>query len=281
MKKLIRQAFDKSAKDYESVAKIQLEIGKRLFERLEYFKFEPKRILDLGCGSGVFTRMLRKKYPKAQVYGLDAAFNMLSQAKQKKSWRTKFALFNGDIEHLPFASGCFDLIFSNQVIHWVNSRQVLFAEIKRVLSNEGVFLFTTLGPDTFLEIKQAWQHSDCAHVNEFVDMHDVGDVLLDNKFIDPVMDMEKITLHYTSVEKLVADLKAQGVKNIHANRSKGLMGKQSWQRFLSQYPQAQTGAYPLTYEVVYGQACGSGSRKSSETLETRIPISQLNKVQKV
>ena len=126
----ISKAFNGQAAEYETVAKVQLEIGQRLFERLQYLKIQPQRILDLGCGPGSFSRELSLLYPKAHVIGLDLAHAMLLEAKKKQSWRRKWSLTTADMHCLPFASGVFDLVFSNQVIHWGQSISPIFRELK-------------------------------------------------------------------------------------------------------------------------------------------------------
>ena len=274
----VSRSFNVHAVDYERVATVQLEIGRRLLERLDYFKFSPCRILDVGCGPGTFLKALKKRYPKAELVGLDVAHAMLQHANAKQRWRQKWHIVNADMHHLPFASGQFDLIFSNQVIHWSPSLPQVFKEFSRVLNPDGCVLFSTLGPDTFQELRRAFASVDTyAHVNEFQDMHEVGDCLLHELFQDPVMDMEILTAHYASLGELLHGLKAQGVKNIHAQRNTGLTGKLAWRKFeqLMLVSATATQAYPLTYEVVYGHAWKGQHHRTSQGVETRISVAEL------
>lgn len=274
----ISKSFNKCALEYELAAKVQHEIGQRLFERLQYLNITPNRILDLGCGSGQFTRELALMYPKAQVIGLDFAQAMLIQAKGKQSWRRKWSLINADMRNMPFSNGVIDLIFANQVIHWGNSLPHIFRELNRVMKANGCLMFTTLGPDTFKELKSAWAGiNDFAHVNEFPDMHDVGDSLMAEHFLEPVMDMELLSVHYETLPNLVRALKSQGVKNINPQRNHGLTGKSSWRQFEKNYEVlcTENKKYPLTYEVVYGHAWKGEQRKTEKGIETVIPISHI------
>lgn len=274
----ISKAFNEHANEYELAAKVQKEIGIRLFDRLQYLNMKPQRILDLGCGPGFFSYKLAQMYPKAQVVGLDLARFMLIEARKKQGWRRKWSLVAADMRHLPFATGVFDLVFANQVIHWGGSLKTIFRELNRVMKPNGCFMFTTLGPDTFKELKQAWSGvNPYAHVNEFADMHDVGDSLMSERFLEPVMDMELLAVHYESLSKLLLALKAQGVKNINPQRNQGLTGKGSWNKFEQNYAMLQTdqGKYPLTYEVVYGHAWKGEQRKTDLGVETMIPVSQI------
>lgn len=274
----ISKAFNTQASYYEQAAKVQHEIGQRLLERLQYIKINPRYILDLGCGPGGFSRELALLYPKAQIVGLDLALAMLQEARKKQGWRRKWSLIAADMMHLPFATGLFDLVFANQVIHWANPLELAFRELNRVMNVNGCFMFTTLGPDTFKELKESWAivHS-FAHINQFADMHDVGDLLLSEYFLDPVMDMESLAVHYQSTAHLVSALKKQGVRNINPQRNKGLTGKGAWQSFAAQYQTLCTleGKYPLTYEVVYGHAWKGERQKTSSGIEAFIPISSI------
>ncbi len=274
----IGQSFNAHAREYECEADVQLEIGQRLFARLEYLKITPRYILDVGCGPGIFLTQLQQRYPTAQIVAVDIAHTMLSIAKTKQNLANPWQLFNADMHHMPFATGQFDLIFSNQVLHWSHALPAVLSEWQRVLSPGGCLLFSTLGPDTFLELKQAFQKVDTyEHVNTFHDMHHVGDCLLTQLFEDPVMDMELLLAHYPSLTSMLRSLKAQGVKNIHEKRKPGLTGKDSWRKF-EQYmalTQTSTHKYPLTYEVVYGHAWKSRHQRVQHGGETTISVAEL------
>ncbi|WP_058474646.1 malonyl-ACP O-methyltransferase BioC [Legionella quateirensis] len=278
VKNEISKAFSNHAEEYERAAKVQQEIGDRLFERLHYLKIAPQRILDLGCGPGSFSKELSLLYPKAQIIGLDLVPGMLALARKKQTWRRKWSLVAADMKHMPFATGMFDLVFTNQVIHWANPLAQVFREINRVMNVNGCLMFTTLGPDTFKELKMAWSGANhYAHVNQFSDMHDIGDSLMAEHFLDPVMDMELLSVHYETLPKLIAALRAQGVRNINPERNHGLTGRTAWQQFEKNYAGliADNGKYPLTYEVVYGHAWKGEQRKTDKGIETLIPVSQI------
>ncbi|MBA2657057.1 MAG: malonyl-ACP O-methyltransferase BioC [Tatlockia sp.] len=280
LKTEICNAFSKHAHEYEQAAKVQNEIGKRLFERLYLLKIAPRYILDLGCGTGLFTPLLRKLYPKAQVIGVDLSESMLNQARKKQSWRRKWPLISADMNALPFADGCFDLVFTNQVIHWSEPINSVIHELNRIMNVNGCLMFSTLGPDTFKELKQSWQQADGhAHTNSFIDMHDIGDYLLAEHFLDPVVDMELLTVHYPNLRQLLDNLKAQGVRNINPIRNRGLTGRQAWHKFEIAYETFRTpeGKYPLSYEVVYGHAWKGEQRRLGDGTETFIPISEIGR----
>ncbi|MCH9716536.1 MAG: methyltransferase domain-containing protein, partial [Gammaproteobacteria bacterium] len=178
-----------------------------------------------------------------------------------------------------FKENSFDFIFSNQALHW-GDMAIIFNEIARVISPGGLFLFSTLGPDTFKELRMAWQEVDqAAHTNNFVDMHDIGDILLGERFLDPVVDMDKLSVHYGSLQALLRSLRQQGVRNMNTKRNPGLTGRHAWAAFEAsvQQHQTETGKYPLTYEVVYGHAWKGEQRVTSAGVESSISVSDLRR----
>jgi malonyl-CoA O-methyltransferase len=272
----ICNAFNKYASEYEKNAKVQTEIGLRLFERLDYLAMKPQYILDLGCGPGYFSKLLKQRYPEALIVSFDLAHAMLLQVKTTNP--LDWALVEGDMQRLPFANGIFDLVFANQVVHWAPTLTTVFRELNRVMQTDGCLMFTTLGPDTFKEFKQAWKTADTySHSLEFLDMHNVGDSLMAERLLEPVVDMEMLTVHYESLSALMHSLKAQGVRNVNQKRNRGLTGKTTWKNFTAAYEGMRTveGKYPLSYEIIYGHAWKGKQGVTDQGVETFFPISQL------
>src|SRR6185436_2676319 len=204
---------------------------------------------------------LGARYPKAQIVALDLALGMLQAARRETPWWRRAsgtrvpALVCADAERLPLASGSVQLIHSNLALQWCDPAKV-FPEAARVLSAQGLFLFSTFGPDTLKELREAFSAVDGkAHVNTFVDMHDLGDGLVGSGFGDPVMEMEVLTLEYSSVDAIARDLKAIGANNALPSRGRGLSGPRRWTAMVERYERLRRdGALPATFEVVYGHA---------------------------
>lgn len=280
LKTEICNGFNRHAIEYEKAAVVQKEIGRRLFERLDYLNMKPAYVLDLGCGPGFFSKQLKKRYPKAQIVSLDLAGLMLKQVQKQQSIFNKWPVIQADMMRMPFASGVFDLVFANQSIHWATALPDVMREINRVMNVDGCLMMSTLGPDTFSELRQAWAQVDAyAHTNTFMDMHDVGDLLLTEQFVDPVVDMEKLTVHYDTLQKLLYTLKSQGVRNIHTSRNPGLTSRAVFKAFESAMNEHRTatGHLPLTYEVVYGHAWKGAVRRTESGTETLISVSTLRR----
>ncbi len=272
-----RRSFDKAAADYDSVAVLQREIADRMLERLELIKLQPKTILDLGAGTGYASEALLKRYPKARVIALDFAYGMVKKAHKRGRWLRRPIGLCADAEHLPLADGSIDLIFSNATLQWCNDLRATFADCLRVLSPEGLFMFSTFGPDTLMELRNSWARADShGHVSSFMDMHDVGDDLLGARFADPVMDVEHITLTYDKVRELMRDLKTLGAHNATESRTRGLTGKSRLRTMTQAYEEyRRDGRLPATYEVVYGHAWAPVQRPVNDGVA--IPLDSLRR----
>ncbi len=285
-KRRVREAFSKAAPDYDELAVLQKEIGNRLLERLDLIKLEPRRILDVGCGTGTWSERLSQRYRQAEVISLDLAPGMIHQARSKLSaWGRRFGkrrFLCGDAEQLPLADNSVDMIFSNVTLQWCQNLDAAFAEFHRVLRPDGLLMFTTFGPDTLTELRQAWATVDNAvHVNAFIDMHDIGDALMRARVCDPVMDTEHITLTYGDAKTLMRELKGIGAHNVTSGRNHGLTGKTKLKKMLAAYEQFRDAGntLPVTYEVIYGHAWGrpSETQQHMDDGTIQIPLSQLKR----
>lgn len=252
----IQHAFNQAASRYEQHATLQLEAGNRLLERLNYIKLFPQRILDIGAGTGRGCAALVSRYKNAEVYALDIALNMLIAAQKHQRWRRKFHSIVGDATQLPIANACMELIISNLTLQWCPHLLPTLQEWYRVLKPNGLLMFTTLGPDTLIELRQSWAAVDQhPHVNEFLDMHIIGDALLQAGFSEPVMDRDMITLAYPDLPTLMRQLKGIGAQTVTTPRARGLQGKQRFAQLQQQYEQFRyREGLPATYEVIYGHA---------------------------
>jgi len=274
-KQSARRTFGKAAQSYDAAAVLQHEVGRRMLERLDYVKLQPQRVLDVGCGTGLHTEALLKRYPKAEVLGLDFAMPMLEQTRKRGRWLRRAKCLCGDLDSLPLAAHSVDLVFSNAAIQWSRDPAGAIAELHRVLRPGGLLMFSSFGPDTLKELRQAWSLVDGEeHVHGFVDMHHYGDMMVQAGFADPVMDMQHLCLTYQSVPDLMRDLKAVGANNASVGRSRTLTGKARLQALKSAYEQFRDaeGRLPATYEVVYGHAWGAQQRRAGNEVHVSLDV---------
>jgi malonyl-CoA O-methyltransferase len=291
----VRRAFARAVASYDAAAELQREVAARMLSRLDVVKLAPTWILDAGCGTGEGALELAARYPDARIVGFDFAPPMAYAARERV--RRSRSLYQrllapiarvrgagpqfvcADLNALPFTGVTFDLAWSNLTLQWVNDLPRVFAEMRRCLKVGALFTFTTFGPDTLKELRAAFARADShpqghTHVNRFVDMHDIGDMLVAAGYADPVMDMEYLTLTYPTPAALMRELKALGATNATRGRAKGLTGRRRFAHVVSQLDKlAVDGRLPATFEVVYGHAWKGEPKRSAEGL----PIVRVSK----
>ena len=279
----VRDSFSQAAGTYDAAAVLQATVRDELLRRLEVLRMEPAVVVDLGAGTGQASIALKRRYPGGRVVAMDIAHGMLLQARKRQTLLRRFDRVVADAAALPLGNASVDMLFSSLMLQWCNDPDRVLRECRRVLRPGGVLHFTTLGPDTLVELRQAWQAADPghAHVNRFIDMHDLGDALVRAGFAEPVLDVERYTLTYDDARSLMRDLKAIGAHNSTAGRARGLTGKSALARMLAAYEGfRRAGKLPATYEVVFAQAwCPTGPirTKGQPRAETVVPISQIRR----
>ncbi len=272
----VRQLFAQPSHVAESQF-LRREIAGRMFERLALIKADPARIVDAGCGEGDDLLGLHQAFPQAALFGIDASVTMLAAARragaQSASGMQRVlarlfasradamqgaALACADFGQLPLPQAGIDLLWSNLALHWHPQAHAVLREWARVLRTDGLLMFSCFGPDTLRELRDAFAAAGDAadtHVLPFVDLHDYGDMLVAAGFATPVMDMEKLNITYTNIDKLLSDVRALG-GNPLLNRDKALQGRVKWQRFIDALMamRGPDGKWMLTIEVIYGHA---------------------------
>ncbi len=275
-KERARSSFSRAADSYDEAAVLQREVSRRMLERLDLVTLEPGAVLDLGCGTGEQTQQLLQRYSKAAIHSLDFALPMLAHVRNKGRWLRRPRCICGDMEQLPLANNSIDLICSSLAFQWASDPASLYQECLRVLRPGGLLMFTTFGPDTLQELRAAWAAVDNhAHVSPFMDMHDLGDILINSGYAAPVMDVERITLTYGRVDDLMRDLKSIGARNATTQRQRGLTGKSRMQAMRDAYESfRRDGVLPASYEVVYGHAWAPEKKMS---IAASVPLEMLNR----
>ncbi len=255
----VRRRFDRAAGSFDSAAFVHAATREGLLTRLKPLVVHAQTVLDLGSATGKAGPVLRKRFRRARVVSLDISLSMLRQGRRNRSWFARSSFVQANAARLPFADGCFDVVFSNQLLPWIDNPGDVFDEIARVLRKDGVFAFATLGPDSLLEIGRAWRGIDeHAHVMRFPDMHDLGDALVRAGLRDPVLDVDRLNVRYRHYRDLFADLTNCGARNALLGRNRSLVGRR---RFSQMTGALQgNGEIDLDLELVYGHCWGSGAR---------------------
>ncbi len=263
-RKLLIRRFGRAATTYDDVSVLAREVARRMDERLDYIRLAPKRILDLGCGTGADFQALGKRFPTAMRVGIDFALPMLERARGERGLFDRLRAFGrpaapslvcADAASLPIARASMSLVWSNLTLNWLTDPLPALREIHRVLEVDGMLMFSSLGPDTLKELRDALPQAYGERVHRFLDMHDVGDALVAAGFSDPVMDMEVLTLTYDDLDELLRDLRLSGSANASTARPRGLAGKSGWATARTALDiLRREGRLPATFEVVQGHA---------------------------
>ncbi len=266
---LLRRRFARAAATSDGADVLAREIARRMDERLDYIRLEPRRVLDLGCGTGQDLARLAQRFPQATVLAADFAPPMLARAGERA--RTEAGrggllrrLFGGsqplphvaaDAAALPLARGSLGLVWSNLMFPALDDPLPALREIHRTLEVGGLLMFSTLGPDSLRELRAALPATQGDRVHRFIDMHDIGDALVKAGFADPVMDMEMLTLTYADVDDLLRDLRATGGNNAATTRPRGLSGRRGWLAARAAYDRLRVdGRLPASFEIIQGHA---------------------------
>jgi len=255
-------------------------VAERLFERLDLLKESPSTVLDLGTGDGRHMTVLKNRFADADVIGADLSPARLQHAAgRRKFWQKRPLLVCLDATTaLPFKDASFDLLVSNMLLPWVFDAQHLMAEINRLLTSGGAFFLSTAGPDTLIELRNAWAGIDeYLHINAFMDMHDLGDLLVGAGIADPVLDTERITVSYPTLDALLKDLVGLGFINVLGGRRRGLTATTVIDRLAALYPANKAGGVDATLELVVAHGWAGVARNPAAADEFYFPLERLKK----
>ena len=266
---LLRRRFDRAAASCDSVDLLAREIARRMDERLDYIRVTPRRVLDLGCGTGADLPRLAERFPDATLIAADFSPAMVAGAgariRPARSGGLLRRLLSGapaalphlvaQSDALPLARASLGLVWSNLMLPALDDPLPTFREIHRTLEVDGLVMFSTLGPDTLRELRAVLPDRRGERVHRFIDMHDIGDALVQAGFNDPVMDMEIVTLTYPDLDTLLQDLRRSGGANAATSRPRGLSGRQEWAAARAAYERLRRdGRLPATFEIIQGHA---------------------------
>ena len=246
------------------------EIARRLGERLTPMRAEPSRIVDWWATTGAGAAVLRAAYPRARIVAVEAAPALsvvATRSKQRPWWslgRSPSAPpLADDASDADIGTG--QLVWANMALHLVRDPPALFARWHGLLEVDGVCVFSCLGPGTLGELRALY--AECgwtAPTPAFIDMHDLGDMMVRAGFAEPVLDQETLTLRWPNAEALLAELYLLG-GNTAPDRFAGLRTPR-WRRRLLDALGRRAGAdgrIALSVEVAYGHGFKAAPRRGA------------------
>lgn len=248
-KRQVAASFSRAAASYDSVAELQRDVGTQLLERLPA-GFVPSRWLDLGCGTGYFTRALASRFSRSSGVALDIAEGMLNHARPLGGAEHFIA---GDAERLPLQDASLELIFSSLAVQWCADFEAVLGEAFRALKPGGIFAFASLCTGTLSELRESWQQVDgLVHVNRFREFARYEQLCAASGMRIVALDNRPHVLHYPDVRSLTHELKALGAHNLNPGRPGGLTGRARILGLIEAYERfRQSSGLPATYQVVY------------------------------
>lgn len=246
---LVQETFDKVSSTYNTYNAVNEEIAHRLTDRLEDLKRPFNTILDLGCGTGTVKQNIHKQNPKSQTINVDISHGMLKHAQGQK------VQANAE-DILPFRDETFDLVISNMALPFINDIPKFLHLAGKSLKKDGLFLASTLGLESFNELRQSFEFAkmEGAHIFPLPDVRSVGAALQRRGYALPVVDRDLMTISYPNLKSLYEELTNIGARNLNPNRFKGLTGKRKWKKMEEFYQNNFTledGTIAVTLEVIY------------------------------
>ena len=249
-KRLVAASFSRAAASYDSVAALQRVVGQQLLDSLPT-DYQPASWLDMGCGTGFFSRALAARYPQAIGSSLDIAEGMLGHARDQGGARY---FIGGDAEALPLIDASQELIFSSLAVQWCGDFSSVLAEAQRVLTHSGIFAFSSLCTGTLKELRNSWQAVDArVHVNRFREFAAYQALCSVPGWRVAGLQVQPHVLHFADLRQLTHELKALGAHNLNPGRPEGLTGRARIRALVEAYEEyRQPEGLPATYQVVYG-----------------------------
>jgi malonyl-CoA O-methyltransferase len=237
------------------------EAARRMAERLLWIKRQPARVLDWWAASSASAAPLAAAYPKAQVVPVwrqppkpKASSSDTLPWWSPRRWQSAAANVGRAEAEVPAAAA--ELVWANMVLHAVADPQALMRQWRRALVSDGFLMFTTLGPGSFGLLREVW--AECGWgpaLAPLVDMHDLGDMLVEADFAEPVMDQELLTLTFADPAALLGEMRSIG-GNADPARLPGLRTPRWRARLEAALAEraGPDGRIRLGIELVYGHA---------------------------
>lgn len=265
-KERVKRSFSRRVASYNELALVQAESAQRLDFNLSLLEKSPRNLLDIGSGTGFLTDLVAKRWKETSIYCCDVAHDMNIKARNDLANR-RIRFLTGDAEDIPCKDASFDMVVSNLAYQWVSSLPRAFKEVKRVLKNEGDFVFATFGRRTLQEMREAYieaymeiKGSEPEHLHLFPAVHELGDGLAKLGFEDAMISVDRLKEKYAGPLELLKNLKGIGAGNAFRPSNTGLGGRRVMERMDEIYREkfsVSDGVY-ATFEILFAKGVKRG-----------------------
>jgi SAM-dependent methyltransferase len=251
---LHRKRLDRAARGYASADFLQRRAAIDVAERLAPIMRTFSVAVDLSARSGAFSEALRDEAPGRveTLIEADLSHRMLAGRNGPR--------LVADEERLPFADESLDLIVSTLGLHWTNDVVGALIQARRALKPDGLFIGAFLGGVTLTELRQSLVAAESeilggagSRVSPFADAQDAANLLSRAGFVQPVTDIDRVTVTYEHPLKLLADLRQMGETNVLSDRHPKPLTRALLQRTFEIYLQqfgGPDGRIPATFEIL-------------------------------
>jgi malonyl-CoA O-methyltransferase len=257
----VRSSFCKQAEQYDSNVVVQKRVVERFVRLLAETGVPYGRFLDVGAGTGMLLRKIEELYPGMPLIGADLAFGMCQTAAGSMKQSATGCFMVADAEHLPLRDACCATVASTSTFQWLPTLDPAFSECRRVLADDGLFIFALFGRRTLFELRDSWrwaltragrEHDDRTH--RFLAVDEVKQSLVGAGFTDCRVFSEMETEHYGDVPELLRALRKIGAGNASPQGGRSLAERRVMLEMMERYREefGCDGMIPATYEVVYG-----------------------------
>ncbi|MDP8259103.1 MAG: methyltransferase domain-containing protein [Candidatus Aadella gelida] len=210
-KRLIEQNFSRNAGVYDNHASVQRKCAESLTEFIRERSFS--RILEVGCGTGFYTGMLREMNDAASIDAIDLSEEMIDIARSKDGEKlTEFRVCDGEE---IFAGEKFDLVTSNASFQWFQDFEGSLERFKNTMTENGVICFSMYGPETFKELQEILSDYFGKYLpltsEKFISFEE-AQMIVGRYFKNVLMREEKFTVDFVSLWDFLRDIKRSGTR---------------------------------------------------------------------
>lgn len=268
------------------------EVARRLAAKLDPIRLTPANWIDWSAHMGGGGALVQARYPQASCWVVEPTTalqarsqHMLEQAA-RRSWKTLWrrgaapVWLADDLAVAPWQADGAQMLWANMTLHAHARLPDLMANWYRQLGVDGFLMCSGLGPDTARELRAVYRDMGWPLPTiDFIDMHDLGDELVQAGFADPVMDMEKLTLTWATPQAMLAEMRTWG-GNVAVGRYPGLRTPRWRDRLLQVLADKLSrpdGRLGLTVELVYGHAIKPAPRPKIAP-ETRVSLQDMRRM---
>lgn len=259
IKQSIRRNFARRATSYDGHAGMQRFMARGLMSRLTEALPRSRRILEVGCGTGYLTALLRQANPQAELVALDLDPALIAQARRRLGPDSRVSWLVADGEAL--VRGRFDLLVSNATFQWFTQPRETIRAYFQALNPGGCLAFSTLGPETFGELDASLRQAAIAlnlesvpaiAARSFLSERNWEESLRLTGFSPVQLTRKMLQARFPTVPDFLQALKATGATNPNPRPFSPRLFAALLQAYEARF--RQNGHIPVTYELIWALA---------------------------